>query len=313
MDRKYIDEKINRVINDKLYMMRKIDDSRKELNIKKDEYETYRKLGSCSIICDTITNLPLSYKRWYIEYIKFIKLNNLDIVDILFQIGGTQLYDRSYLGFWVILECKFGHNFQITGENIDKKKRKSEKIKCKCCKSSGGEQICRSIFENIFKCKFVHMSSMVNLGKIKINRIELDGYNNNLKLAFEFNGKQHYEKNNYFHRNRSLDDQKDIDKYKYEICKKNNIMLIVIPYNDDDYKSYICNKLIKYYKLIDNYHNNLNLLRRIQKYIDNEYDESKYKEYEDYKYLSTYLEVDYYWNCEGASFSGQISDSSEIE
>ena len=62
--------------------------------------------------------------------------------------------------------------------------------------------------------------------------LELDGYNETLKLAFEYNGSQHYKYNEQFHRNglSDLKEQKDRDSRKKKICEEENITLFVIPY-----------------------------------------------------------------------------------
>ena len=48
------------------------------------------------------------------------------------------------------------------------------------------------------------------------------------KIAIEYNGKQHYEENNYF--SKSLEEQQRLDERKREYCKRHNIILVEIPY-----------------------------------------------------------------------------------
>jgi len=52
-------------------------------------------------------------------------------------------------------------------------------------------------------------------------------------MAFEYQGKQHFEYMPYFHRNgvSDLEKQKERDKFKRETCAKQGITLIEIPYN----------------------------------------------------------------------------------
>jgi hypothetical protein len=71
--------------------------------------------------------------------------------------------------------------------------------------------------------------------KIKTNygfNLELDGYNQELKLAFEYNGIQHYEYSPFFHNGNEINfvQQKERDAKKIEFCAENKIHLIVIPY-----------------------------------------------------------------------------------
>lgn len=58
--------------------------------------------------------------------------------------------------------------------------------------------------------------------------------NNNLQYLIEFNGIQHYEQHSIFHKNEFefLEDKKR-DELKANYCKKNNIPLYIIKYNED--------------------------------------------------------------------------------
>lgn len=62
-------------------------------------------------------------------------------------------------------------------------------------------------------------------------RLELDCYNEKLRLAVEYNGKQHYEYVERFHRSESdLSSQLERDRVKREICRKRGVRLIEVPY-----------------------------------------------------------------------------------
>ncbi|MFX1499515.1 MAG: zinc-ribbon domain-containing protein [Promethearchaeota archaeon] len=80
------------------------------------------------------------------------------------------------------------------------------------------------------------------------NRLELDGYNEQLKLAFEFQGQQHYEYFSFFHKNHDkFKRRKKNDLVKVRLCRANDIILIRVPY----YISYdnMQNYIIRQYKL----------------------------------------------------------------
>jgi hypothetical protein len=59
----------------------------------------------------------------------------------------------------------------------------------------------------------------------------LDGFNEELKIAFEYNGEQHYIYTPFFHDTMiDFEKQKARDKEVLSLCKKNGVILLVIPY-----------------------------------------------------------------------------------
>ena len=60
--------------------------------------------------------------------------------------------------------------------------------------------------------------------------MELDGYNEDDKIAFEHHGIQHYKYTKRFHKNpEDLIKRQVDDKLKVKKCKENKIKLIIIP------------------------------------------------------------------------------------
>lgn len=61
--------------------------------------------------------------------------------------------------------------------------------------------------------------------------MELDGYDETTGLAFEYQGIQHYEYIQHFHRTfENYIKRLEYYEKKYKLCKDNNIHLILIPY-----------------------------------------------------------------------------------
>lgn len=120
---------------------------------------------------------------------------------------------------------------------IGKYKWKSEELMVKCIKKIFNE------YEVIqqFKPYFLY----VNKGQLSF-----DAYIPKLKIAFEYQGKQHYEPIEYFGGEESFKKQQYRDKIKKEISKKNNVKLIYVNYWEDITIELITKKLIE---------NNINL------------------------------------------------------
>ena len=77
-----------------------------------------------------------------------------------------------------------------------------------------------------------------------LDGFEIDVYIPDLKLGFEYNGKQHYEFVNKFHHDESdLDKQFNRDESKNRIAKEKGITLITIKYDEPLTEEYILNKI----------------------------------------------------------------------
>lgn len=88
------------------------------------------------------------------------------------------------------------------------------------------EQECRQIFETLAKRKFPKKRPEW------LENLELDGFCEELGLAFEYNGKQHYEVVPFWHENDEddLEQQQARDREKQSLCDDNWVTLIVIPF-----------------------------------------------------------------------------------
>lgn len=100
-----------------------------------------------------------------------------------------------------------------------------DKSECPMCSTGNDETRCKFILETIFNKKFIKTRKIVEGG------LELDMYNEELNLALEYNGIQHYkEDTKFFHKNGGFKEQQDRDNIKLNFCNDNNINLLIVPY-----------------------------------------------------------------------------------
>lgn len=98
--------------------------------------------------------------------------------------------------------------------------------------SSKGEEQARHILESIYGVSFPRCRPNELKNPHTGRNLELDGFNRELMIAFEYMGEQHYRSNHYF--NKSYEDFVNLvyrDNLKVELCDKHGIYLITIPYN----------------------------------------------------------------------------------
>ena len=125
-------------------------------------------------------------------------------------------------------QCAEGHIWEATPSAI-----KNVERWCPKCKINYSEELCRVVFEQLFDAKFLNCRPDW-LIYTNGSKLELDGYCEHLKIAFEYQGMQHYRSVNFggeHHTN--LRDQKDRDEYKAKCCFKNDVSLFIISYKDD--------------------------------------------------------------------------------
>lgn len=92
------------------------------------------------------------------------------------------------------------------------------------------EKRCREIFESIFGSPFPSVRPSF-LKRKNGKALELDGYNDKLKLAFEYNGVQHYKFSPRFHGSpNDFREQEQRDRDKRRMCAAAGVTLIEIPY-----------------------------------------------------------------------------------
>jgi hypothetical protein len=94
------------------------------------------------------------------------------------------------------------------------------------------EEECRKILESIFGVPFPRVRPSWLVNPKTGHNLELDCYNQSLKLALEYNGIQHYKHPNFTGQSKEeFERQQERDEIKRQECQKKNIKLIEVPYN----------------------------------------------------------------------------------
>ena len=109
-------------------------------------------------------------------------------------------------------------------------------------KESKGERASRAAAERIFNKPFTKIRPDFLKNDVTQHNLELDVYNEELQLAIEYSGRQHYEFVPFFHKNyEAFLNQKYRDEMKKTKCKEHGIKLIEIPYTVklEDIESFI--------------------------------------------------------------------------
>lgn len=123
-------------------------------------------------------------------------------------------------------QCADGHQWMATPSSI-----KLGSWCPECGLKNIVENICREIFEKIFDKKFpkIKPSWLVNDAG---NRMEFDGYNEKLQIAFEYHGEQHFSYKEFFYRGskEKFIKRKSDDDKKHQLSKDRGVRLIEIPH-----------------------------------------------------------------------------------
>lgn len=164
--------------------------------------------------------------------------------EVAIKRGGMCL-SKNYISSLSLLswQCANGHTWEASSGNI-----KSGTWCPFCGFQFVMENICREIFQTIFKKNFIKSRPKWLVNK-NGSTMEFDGYNQKLAIAFEYHGEQHFTISRRFHEGgqKVLKQRQVDDATKRLLCKQNNVSLIEIPYSiktKDLYKYIVsqCNK-----------------------------------------------------------------------
>ncbi len=120
-------------------------------------------------------------------------------------------------------ECSLGHSFSNTFKHVE-----SRGQWCPTCnKPTKSEEIARETLRQIFGFKFPKVRPDW-LRNSRGYKMELDGFSEELKIAFEYQGIQHFKSTTLF--NTDLSTRIEDDKRKVELCQQHNIRLLILTY-----------------------------------------------------------------------------------
>lgn len=99
-------------------------------------------------------------------------------------------------------------------------------------KRSKPEQLCKKILQRMFRRKFIRIKPSWLKNPETNYPLELDCYNEELSIALEYNGIQHYQWPNFTGQTKeAFEAQKRRDRFKMQRCRELGIRLIVIRYD----------------------------------------------------------------------------------
>ena len=124
--------------------------------------------------------------------------------------------------------CSNGHEWATC---ISSRTKKLKPTNCPNCKMQYHENLCRKIMKEIFNKEFIKYKNK-NLRNQR--QLELDCYNEELKINIEYDGIQHYEYPNIFYKTeKDFINQQENDRIKDQWCRDNNILQIRVSYKYD--------------------------------------------------------------------------------
>ena len=123
----------------------------------------------------------------------------------------------------LLWKCGNGHEWEATTGNVVAGRW------CPECSTGLSERLCRAAFEQLFGKTFskAYPDWLKNSDG---NQLELDGYCQELSIAFEHQGMHHFQMTRRFSKTEAeLNKRKRLDREKLGICKKNGVKLVIIP------------------------------------------------------------------------------------
>jgi hypothetical protein len=136
-------------------------------------------------------------------------------------------------------KCKEGHSWRVSVGD-----RTRYDTYCPICvKSSKGELEIAKCLDNLSNIEYKQEFSYKDCKYKNVLRFDFYVEFNSTVFLIEYNGKQHYEENNFF--KGTLEETQERDDIKIDYCINNNIPLLIIPYNEFKFIGIIIVEFIK--------------------------------------------------------------------
>jgi len=176
------------------------------------------------------TSQPRTWTRpkWWFFKNKSATLNwSQHQKELMYYFGGAILF---FVLIYVLKHC-FKETYEPSALNgYFKGPKQLPKVKGE----SKGETLCRDAAQRIFGKPFIKVRPKFLKNNVTGHNLELDIYNEDLKLAIEYNGQQHYKYVPFFHKNyEAFQNQRYRDEIKKMLCQQQGIHLIEISYETD--------------------------------------------------------------------------------
>jgi thiol-disulfide isomerase/thioredoxin len=154
--------------------------------------------------------------------------------------NGGKFLSEKYVGSFnkCAWQCNQGHVWDTTYSTI------RNGAWCPYCASFRSEEICRNIISKMFGWLFVKCRPDFLMSD-KGRNLELDGFCEELNLAFEYHGAQHFEPVEYFGGQKTFEAIQKRDKLKLELCAKAGVRVIVVPTFPANFDKLICQHMVE--------------------------------------------------------------------
>lgn len=186
--------------------------------------------------------------------IVFIMVYNPDKIDVLNRIIDRDLTEYSTVKpKKAVTKKKIRHDPpEILTASPDGPEDLEEPVPREGGSTYKNEERCRTILEKLYKGHKFHSVRPTWLRNPATNRcLELDCYCHDLRLALEYQGKQHYQKTKFHDTKKDVIYQFRKDQWKAKRCQELGITLLQVPYwvRPEELENYIKQNLVKVGKL----------------------------------------------------------------